>query len=249
MKHSVQIYSIRNFGALDAQLGLLQRLGFEWVESVATHGLAPAAFAAKLKDHALKLSSMHASIDLVENDRATLVEACRLTSCPLVVMPFLAHGHRPRSAAGWRAMGERLAGIGRAFAAEGIRFAYHNHDWEFLSFDGRTGMDWMLASASPQDLGWEADLGWVARSGQEPMAWVAREAARIVAVHAKDMSPEGVAVDADGWATLGAGILPWRELFAALRAHTELFVFEHDNPRHAEACLRDSLAFMRRHFV
>jgi sugar phosphate isomerase/epimerase len=245
MQLSVQLYSIRNFGDLDAQLGLVREAGFGWVESVATHALAPAEFAARLERHGLRLSSMHAGLDLVEQGRTQLVEACRLTGCPLVVMPFLAPGHRPRSAAGWRAMGERLATVGRAFAADGIRFAYHNHDWEFLHFDGKPGLEWLFGAAVAADLGWEADMGWVARAGASPQDWAARHGARIVAVHAKDVSPEGLCIDEDGWATLGRGTVPWPALFPLLRQHTRLFVFEHDNPQDARACLRDSLAFMR----
>jgi sugar phosphate isomerase/epimerase len=250
MKHSVQIYSIRNFGgSLEDRLALIRRVGFTHLESVATHELAPADFAATLARHGLALSSMHASLQLVEHQRATLVEACRLTGCRLVVMPFLAWGDRPRSAAGWRAMGARLAAIGRAFAAEGIRFAYHNHDWEFLAFDGRPGLAWLFDAADAQDLGWEADLGWVVRAGQDATSWLAREAARLAAVHAKDLAPEGQAVDEDGWTVLGQGLLPWADLAATLRPHTDLIVFEHDNPKDAEACLRGSLEYMRRTFV
>jgi len=249
MKHSVQIYSIRNFGSLDERLALIARLGFTQVESVATHDLPPAEFAALLKRHGLALSSMHASLALVENERAMLIEACRATACPLVVTPFLAWGDRPRSAAGWRAMGARLAGIGRAFNAAGIRFGYHNHDWDFLPFDGKPGLAWMFEAASPADLGWEVDVGWLVRSGQDAKAWLAREATRIVAVHAKDLASEGQAVDEDGWTVLGKGLVPWAELYPLLRERTDLFVFEHDNPKHAGACLRDSLAYMQRHFL
>lgn len=249
MKHSVQIYSIRNHGSgLDDRLALIRRVGFTHLESVATHELAPADFAAALARHGLALSSMHASLQLVEQQRATLVEACRLTGCRLVVMPFLAWGDRPRSAAGWRAMGARLAAIGRAFAAEGIRFAYHNHDWEFLDFEGRPGLAWLFDAADAADLGWEIDLGWVVRAGQGVETWIAREAARLVAVHAKDLAPEGQAVDEDGWTILGEGLLPWSKLAAAVRPHTDLIIFEHDNPKDPEACLRGSLGFMQRAF-
>ena len=223
MKHSVQIYSIRNHGSsLEDRLALLRRVGFTHLESVATHELSAADFAAALEHHGLALSSMHASLQQVEQQRPTLVEACRLTGCRLVVMPFLGWGDRPRSAAGWRAMGARLAGIGRAFAAEGIRFAYHNHDWEFLAFEGRPGLAWLFEAADAKDLGWEIDLGWVVRAGQDAKAWIAREGSRIAAVHAKDLAPEGQAVDEDGWTILGQGLLPWAELATAVRELGEI---------------------------
>ena len=248
MKHSVQIYSIRDAGDFDTQLALLRKVGFEWVESVATHGLAPVEFAAKLQQYGLKLSSMHASLGLVENERATLVEACKLTGCPLVVMPYLVNGDRPRSAAGWRAMGERLGVVGRAFAAEGIRFAYHNHDWEFLTYDGKYALEWLFDGAPAADVAWEMDVGWIVRAGQSPCKWETQFGDRIVAIHAKEISPEGVAIEEDGWAPLGGGNAPWQELFPILRKRTDLYVFEHDNPKDFEARLSESLAYMRQNF-
>lgn len=248
-KLSVQLFSLRELGDLPAQLALTRRVGYEWVESVATHGLPPAEFAALLQTHELKLSSMHAALTQLESQRDTLVEACRLTGCPLIVMPFLPYGERPVSAAGWRAMGERLAAHGRALAAHGLRLAYHNHDWEFLNFDGRCGLEWLFDSAPAADLGWEADLGWATRAGCDAQAWAQRYANRLVAVHAKDIAPEGVAVDEDHWAALGDGIVPWRPLAAALRGKVDLFVLEHDKPRDHERVLSRSLAFMQANFL
>jgi sugar phosphate isomerase/epimerase len=146
-------------------------------------------------------------------------------------------------------MGQRLALIGRRFAADGIRFAYHNHDWDFLTYGDRAGLAWLFDAAAPQDLGWEVDVGWLVRSGQDAAAWIAREGGRLAAAHVKELAREGEAGDEDGWTTLGRGVVPWDELTPMLRAHTDLFVLEHDNPKDLEAFLRDSLGFMRRHFA
>ncbi len=246
---SAQIYSLRNHGDLNAQMALLRDCGFEWVESVAAHGLAPQAFADALAAHGLKLSSMHASLAQVEGQREMLVELCRLTGCPLVVMPYLPYGERPRSAAGWQAMGLRLAGVGRALAEDGIRFGYHNHDFEFLNYDGRPALQWLFDATAPADLGWQADMGWVYRAGASGTFWAERYADRLVAVHTKDIAHEGQARDEDGWAAVGQGVLPWGPLFAVLRRHTGLFVFEHDNPKDPATKLVDGLACMKQHLL
>jgi len=33
-------------------------------------------------------------------------------------------------------------------------------------------IEWLFDSAPVAQLGWEADLGWVRRAGEEPMRWV-----------------------------------------------------------------------------
>lgn len=249
MKISVQIYSIREAGDFDTQLALARRCGFEWVETVATHGLAPQAFADKVASHGLKVSSMHAGIVLLEADMSPVLEACRLTGCPLVVMPWLPMGERPATAEGWRAIGRRLATLGDAVRAAGLQLAYHNHDWEFLTFEGRTALEWIFSETSPAQLRWEADLGWVARAGADPLAWIDRMAERLICVHAKDIAPPGTAVAEDGWATLGQGIVPWTALLAQLKGRVELVVFEHDHPSDFAATLSGSHAFLKQHLA
>lgn len=248
MKISIQIYSIREAGDLDAQLALARRSGFEWVETVATHGLSPKEFAAKIAAHDLKVSSMHASLQQLEGgDLPMLGEACRLTGCPLIVMPWLPMGWRSATGAGWRAMGGRLAALGDQINALGLRLGYHNHEFEFLSHDGQTALEWLFGATTPAQLGWEVDLGWVHRAGADAAHWLELYADRLVAVHAKDIAPPGAAVHEDGWTTLGRGIVPWGELFAQLRSSVDLFVFEHDHPAEFDQTLSDSHAFMAQH--
>lgn len=251
MKASVQIYSIRESGDLDHQMALLRQTGFEWVESVATHGLSAADFAAKLDQHGLKLSSMHVGLALLESEteRARLIEACQLTGCRLIIMPWLPMGERPATGAGWVALGQRLAGLSDLLRAAlpDLRVAYHNHEWELLSYDGRPALDWIFSAATPAQLGWEADLGWVRRAGADPLEWATRHGERLLAVHAKDIAAPGMAVAEDGWCVLGQGIVGWPALFAALKSRVDLFVFEHDKPVDFEGTLRGSRACLREH--
>ncbi|MEY4752445.1 MAG: hypothetical protein RJA44_120 [Pseudomonadota bacterium] len=244
---SVQIYSIRESGDLDQQLALIRACGYDHVETVALHGLKPADFAAKLAAHGLKPSSMHVALTTLEDaaQRADIVEGCRLSGCGLVIMPWLPMGERPATAAGWQALGQRLAVISDALAAHGLQLAYHNHEWEFLDYEGRTGLEWLFSATTPAQLKWEADLGWVRRAGADPLAWTDKLADRLVAVHAKDIAAPATAVAEDGWATLGQGIVGWERLLAALQPKVDLFVFEHDKPIHFEATLRDSRDFLR----
>lgn len=246
---SVQIYSIRDSGDLDHQLALIRASGYDHVETVALHGLSPADFAAKLAAHGLQASSMHVALTLLEDagQRAGIVEGCRLSGCRLVVMPWLPMGERPATAAGWQALGRRLAAISDDLATHGLQLAYHNHEWELLDYEGRTGLEWIFSATTPAQLKWEADLGWVRRAGADPLAWTERLADRLVAVHAKDIAPPASAVAEDGWTTLGRGIVGWDRLLPALQPRVDLFVFEHDKPVDFAATLRDSRDFLERH--
>lgn len=246
---SVQIYSLRDAGDLDAQLAMARAAGFEWIESVAGHGLAPDDFAAKVAAHGLKVSSMHVGLVLAETDLDQVIALCRATGCTKVIVPWLPMGERAATAAGWQAIGTRLAAIGDRLNAAGLRLAYHNHDFEYLSYDGRTALDWIFSAATPAQLGWEADLGWTARAGVDPLAAALARADRLVAVHAKDIAPPSTAVDEDGWCALGQGIVGWAALAEALKGRVDLFVLEHDRPKDHAAMLATSFAFMRQHLA
>src|SRR5262249_42249297 len=121
MKLAVQIYSVRNAGDFETQLKLVRAAGFEWIESVATHGLAPAQFAQTLADHGVKLCSMHASLELLETRPEHVVDACRAANCRLVVMPWLPRSELSAMGHGWAAMGARLAGISAALSQHGLQ--------------------------------------------------------------------------------------------------------------------------------
>jgi sugar phosphate isomerase/epimerase len=94
------------------------------------------------------------------------------------------------------------------------------------------------------EAGWEMDVAWVVRGDDDPRRWIDEHGDRIVAVHLKDIAPEGEAADEDGWADLGHGAVPWKDLFAAIKAKTpaKYFVMEHDNPNDLERFASRSIA-------
>jgi sugar phosphate isomerase/epimerase len=246
---AVQMYSVRDAGSFEQQLGLVRRCGFEWIETVGTQALDAARFADVVAAHQLRVASMHVGLAVLEADPAEVLRGCALTGCALIVMPWLPVAERSSTAAGWRALGARLAALAPMLAEHGVRLAYHNHDFEFLRYDGQTALEWIFATAAPDVLGWEADLGWLARAGCDPQQWLDRCGARLVAIHAKDLAPDGPRRGEDGWTALGAGIMPWRTLLPAAARLAPLVIFEHDQPLdHADTLVR-SRDFLRQHLA
>ena len=152
------------------------------------------------------------------------------------------NGGRTIARAGSR-FGERLARSRDAFAREGLRFAWHNHDFEFEPLpDGSYPIEHVLGS----DLAWEADLAWVTLGGADPVGWIDRYRDRIPLVHVKDVAPAGARTDEDGWADVGEGALPWPALWSAcVAAGAEIMIAEHDNPSDFARFARASSATMK----
>jgi len=247
IKIAVQLYSLRSIADFDARLALTSACGFEWVEAVGVHGLAPAEFAGKLAAHGLRVASMHVGITELEGEPDAVLQGCQLTGCKLIVMPYLPLGQRPSTPSGWRSLGRRLRVIATMLGTHGIRLAYHNHDFEFLRYGSRAALDWVLGEPDDSVFGWEADLGWMVRAGADVDLWLDRYGERLAAVHAKDVAAEGDGRNEDGWAALGDGIIHWEPMLARIASLTKLVIFEHDLPSDPERTLRRSRETLRQY--
>lgn len=231
MNWSLQLYSAHDSGPLTEVLGPLARAGYAQVE-----GYGPAyddanEFRAALKKVGLKMPSGHFSIEALESDFDRVILTARTLGIKVVVCPWLEPQDRPSTIEGWQKFGKRLGRIAKKIEAEGLHFAWHNHEFEFrLLPDGSAPMRHILG-ASPR-IQWEIDVAWVIRSGNDPLPWITTYGDRIVAAHVKDIAPEGANAEQDGWADVGTGTVDWKGLYRLLRKRTKAkyFVVEHDRP-------------------
>jgi sugar phosphate isomerase/epimerase len=227
---SFQLYSARNFPPLEAQLATLAALGYRQVEPYGGLYAALDDFAAALKRHGLTAPSGHFDLDLLEGDFERALKIARTLGVRLVVAPYLPPPQRPVDSAGWRTFGARLAALAEKFDAEGLGFGWHNHDFEMRALpDGTRPIDHILSASDK--IQWQADVAWIARAGEDPLAWLARRRSRIGALHMKDLAKAGAKKDEEGWADPGAGILDLKAIAAAgIAAGAKIFVVEHDAP-------------------
>ena len=247
MDWSYQLYSSRNFQPWTDVFKNLSMIGYKRVEGFG--GIYQASLgpdAGRLKDELdkrdLKMPSGHFSLDQIE-DYSSSFRIARSLGINLVACPHIAADKRPNDPAGWRAFGKRLAKAGEPFQKDGIEFAWHNHDFEFGKLaDGSMPMTHILEAAP--EIGWEIDVAWVIRGGADPKKWIEDYGSRIVAVHVKDIAPDGQNADQDGWADVGRGTVDWKGLYKLLREKTpaQYFVMEHDNPSDATRFAKISYA-------
>jgi sugar phosphate isomerase/epimerase len=226
---SFQLYSARKFPPVEAQLEALAAIGFDAVEPYGgAYGNDPAGLRRKLDAVGLACPTAHVALDLLNSDRAAAIGIAEALGLETVVVPYLVAEKRPADAAGWKTIGAQLAGHAAALAEKGFRLAWHNHDFEYATLpDGSRPIEHLLAG---KGVGFEADIGWIARAGKDPEAEVKRYAGKIAAFHVKDLAPAGTTAD-DGWTDIGSGTIAWKTLLPAIEASaSDLLVFEHDNP-------------------
>jgi sugar phosphate isomerase/epimerase len=241
----VQLYSGRKFPPMETQFATIARHGFTNVETFAPLYDDVLATKRMLNAHGLSARSGHFSVSMLESDGDRAVEIARRLGIEIVVAPYLAPAERPATVEGWKAFGARLVAIDARLSAAGLRFAWHNHDFEFQPLtDGSLPIEHLLGD----HLKWEADLAWTVRGGVDPRRWIERYRGRIPLVHVKDIAPLGDKAEEDGWADVGTGTLPWSELWPqCAAAGAEMMIAEHDNPSDFDRFAGVSASTMRRY--
>ncbi len=241
---AVQMYTLRNAGTLDQQLKIVHDAGVHAVETVGTQDVSAAELKQLLDKYGINAISSHTALADLRNDLDKVVAFNRAIGNTTLVVPYLDSKDRPTDAAGWAALGKELGGISERVRAKGMRLAYHNHDFELVDFDGRTGLELLFEAAGPNL------QTWVARSGHDPVVMLGKFRGRLFAVHAKDNAPKGQAEDEGGFAAVGQGVLDWNAILpAAASAGVKWYIVEHDQPRDPAKVIQTGADYLREHLT
>jgi len=239
---SLQLWSTRGTDPLPDQLKLLVGLGYTDVQPFHDqYGDVP-----RLKDclaeAGLTSISGHFQFAMFEGNARPVISAATALGMKLVVAPYLEEAMRPVDKAGWK--DNTLLGFKARVEDAGLRFAWHNHEFEFARFeDGSYPIDYLLG----EEIDFAADIAWIYRAAEDPEKWLRRYRGRVPAVHVKDVAPAGEAMDEGGFADLGAGIMDWDHLWTVLNElDVPLRVVEHDEPNDWRRFATNTAATMKR---
>jgi len=225
---SIQLWSTRGDDPLPEQLRVLASLGFTDVQT--SH--EQYADVPYLKDCIAEAGMTCVSglfrFSSFEGDAMPVISAARALGMQLVAAPWLDEDKRPTDKEGWKAVHDVLAGFRERIEDAGLRFAWHNHDFEFARVaDGTCGIEYLLG----EDIDLVADLAWVQIAQEDPGFWLRRYAGRIPAVHIKDVASPGSYPEQGGFADVGQGVMDWTGLWQLLDAlGIPLRSVEHDEP-------------------
>jgi sugar phosphate isomerase/epimerase len=242
MNWSFQLYSARNFQPWDDVLAMVAAAGYSQVEGFGGLYEDPAALRDSLDRNGLTMPTGHFSLAMLEDDFATARRVAETLGIGTLICPHIAAELRPSDETGWKAFAQRLADVHESCRKAGLRFAWHNHDFELVPCaDGSIPQKVILDTAP--EIGWEIDVAWVVRGGADPLKWIDDYGPRIIAAHVKDIAPAGEAADEDGWADVGHGTMDWAQIYKTLRDKTpaKVFVMEHDNPNDVARFARRSI--------
>lgn len=264
----VQLWTVKDQVARDLEgtLRALARLGYRRIEAAGWQGRTASQFRGAVAAAGLQCVSAHHSLkDLIANGEELLGFAKEVgvryvvASSPAPARPMKqgvewnAALAQAMTLEAWRSNAEAMNRIGRRARALGMRFGYHNHAPEFITYGGRLPMDEIVRLTDPANVVLELDIGWVAAAGHDPAQAIRRYRDRIHLLHVKDVAtaarvPGRIAKDTRSTA-IGAGTVDWAAVFRAARqAPLHSYFVEQEAPftEPPLAALAKSIAFLRR---
>ncbi len=139
---------------------------------------------------------------------------------------------------------ENLNKIGEKCNKSGIRFAFHNHDWEFHATpDGDIPFDILMQNTEPELVTCELDLYWIKKGGGDIISYFHKYPGRYELFHVKDMGND--LEDRRDFACVGSGIMDFQKIFAESEvAGMKYPIVEHDDPENGMECARTSYEYL-----
>jgi sugar phosphate isomerase/epimerase len=223
----VQLYTVRTEmqKGVERTLEQIARIGYKEVEFAGYFDRPAKEIKALLDRVGLAAPAAHsADLNAIRGNFAKALEDATTIGHRWVVCAWLPDD--ARSVDGYKKAAAEFNRAGELARKAGVRFAYHNHDFEFKSLGNTTGFDVLLAETDPKLVEFELDLFWITKGKHDPLEYFAKHAGRFPLVHVKDMTASGDMTD------VGAGSIPWAKLFAKRKqAGIQHFFVEHDQPK------------------
>lgn len=224
----VQLYTVRDELArdFDGTLARVASIGYREVETAGYAGRKAVQVRESLRRVGLEAPSAHIPLESLGRDWQRTLEDAHTVGHRYLIMPWLDERDR-KSLDSYRRIADRLNRAGEAATRAGLRFGYHNHDFEFQPIDGKLPYDLLLESTDPEHVCFEMDLYWITKGGQDPLRYFERWPGRFPAVHVKDSAGP----PSHRMADVGAGTIDWKRIFQhRSKAGIEHFFVERDDP-------------------
>jgi sugar phosphate isomerase/epimerase len=247
----VQLYTVREQAEQDLPgvLKAIREIGYTEVEPYWNVYSHPAAELKRMfADHGLSAPSGHFDYEGL----ATKLDYAQELGLRYMVCPML-----PKSMWGslddFRKAADQFNQWGAEARRRGMRFGFHNHNYEFRKLGDTTGFDTILARTEPALVAIEMDCYWITQAGYDPVAMLAKHADRIRLLHLKDRKPgfppsQQLDDAAMHFTEVGSGTLDWKAILAAAERNRidHMFVEQDFTDRPPLESLRISFDYLQK---
>ncbi len=236
----IQLYTVRAEMERDmpGTLKKIADIGYNEVEFHNYFGMPPAAVKKLIVDLGMTSPSMHLNAREVREDPEPLLEAVKEVGHDFATVAWL-HPDDRQTMDQYKAWADTFNSLGERCRDMGLRFCYHNHDFEFQSIDGQKPFDVLLERTQSDLVEFELDFYWAEKSGNDVVSVLAKAPDRFPLCHIKDMDSNGAMAD------VGAGVIDFRAILAnrAVSNFEHFFVERDDATAPLETAEKSHAAF------
>jgi sugar phosphate isomerase/epimerase len=265
----VQLYSVRDDMKRDpvGTMRQLATMGYKYVEHAnyvdrKFYGHSPKDFKKVLDDLGLKMPSGHTVMGKPHWNEATkdftdlwryTVEDAAVVGQEFVISPWLDESLR-QTADDLKRYMEVFNKSGELCKKSGMRFGYHNHDFEFsIKLDGQTVYDLILKNTDPELVIQQLDVGNLYNGGAKAIDIVRQYPGRFQSMHVKDeikTTPKEGSDHAYESTILGNGVVNTKEVIDLGRKEggTKHFIIEQESyqGKTPMASMKENFAIMKK---
>jgi len=234
----LQLWSMRDQlkGNVSDVIGKVATAGYKEVETYGYSkkdgfwGLDAKAFSNLLKKNGLSTPSGHFEFDSFfgtgkTDDLQTYIEAAHITGMEYIIVPHL-NGDFIKTVDDFKSIADKISKAAEICKQAGLKFGYHNHNFEWRQVDGTTFYDTILNRTDPALVKMEMDLYWVVRTGQDPVEIIKKHPGRFFAFHIKDMDKANHNLNTE----VGSGTIDFKKIMSyAKLAGVKHFIVEQEN--------------------
>lgn len=190
MKIAAQLYTLRDYlktpEDMAETLKKVKSIGYNAIQASGMGPVEPKAFKEMADEAGLYICATHVPFPDLQNDIDSVIEQHKIWDCPYVGVGGMPQEYRG-SQEGYERFAKEASEIGRKLKDAGLTFVYHNHEFEFNQYDGKTGMQILFEQSDPETFNFELDVYWVQAGGADPIEWINKVEGRMQVVHLKDM--------------------------------------------------------------
>ena len=178
-----------------------------------------------IADHGLRVPSGHFDYEGMDSK----LEYAKELGVDYVVCPMLP---KPMGSSldGFQKAAEQFNKWGEQAQKMGMRFAFHNHNYEFQQFGNTTGYHTLLAHTDPKLVSFEMDCYWIAQAGRDPVKMLEQHKDRISMLHLKGRkagfpTSQQLNSDAGHFTEVGTGTIDYKKILSLAKQQGIKYMF------------------------
>lgn len=196
---------------IEEGLKRIAKMGYTSVQISGIGKIDPQRLKDICDENNLSICVTHSPYDRLINDLDNLIKEHKIYGCSLMGLGAMP-GEFAFSEDGYYKFAELANEIGSRLKDHGMKFAYHNHNFEFRRFNDKTGMDILIENTDPDCVEFILDTYWVQAGGCNPVDYIYKIKGRMNVCHFKDMNIDGFK---QVFAEVGKGNLDFPQIIKA----------------------------------